>query len=104
MGEVFLNVETLQIATNDTVLKMVDTYNSMYKKMYKLTLICIISVAIILSSLFVSVVYFLNTFELEMTSTETTQTIEGDGKINNIEGDGTINNIDSEGNVTIGGE
>lgn len=99
-----MNIENLQIATNETVLKMMDSYNSMYKRMYKITLACIICTSIIITSLLGATIYFLNAFEIEATSTETIQTIEGDGKINNIEGDGTINDIESQGDVTVGGD
>lgn len=96
-------LEEFQLATNETVLKMIDTYTSMYKKMYKLTITIVICVTIILTSLLCGVLYFLSNFEVEASVTETHQTIEGDGRINNIDGDGIINNIDTTGDVQIGG-
>lgn len=99
------NLSDIQIATNDTVLKMIDTLNRMNKRMYRAVLICIISITLILTTLFLGVIYFLNSFEVEATTVEETitHTIEGDGSINTIEGNGTINNIETQGTVEVGG-
>ena len=87
-----LELEQLQIASNETILKLIDALNKKFAKMEKVAIAAMIIMLLQTMTIVGGVLYFFSAYAVEVE--DTVQMIEGDNtSINNIEGnDNTITN------------
>ena len=85
-----MDIEKINIASNETILELVKSLKSRLKTAERLTIIAMSMMLIQTTVLVGGILYFLNTFEVEMSTETITQTSEGETAI--------INNVSGENN------
>ena len=87
-----LELEQLQLASNETILKLIDALNKKFAKMEKVAIAAMIIMLLQTMTIVGGVLYFFSAYAV--TIEDTVQTIEGDNtSINNIDGnENTITN------------
>lgn len=89
--------EQVQLYSNETVIELVRALKKKVQSAERLTIIALMFMLLQTTFLVGGVLYFLSTFNVEMTTETIEQSVEGDnGCINNIKGDG--NTISQGGN------
>ena len=91
--------EKINIASNETILELIKALKDRLKSAERLTIIAMSMMLIQTTLLIGGILYFLNQFEVEVSTeyTEVVQTVEGDNtSINNVNGDNnTITNTNT---------
>ena len=92
-----VDLKEMNLASNETILELIKALKERLKVAERLTIIAMSMMLIQTTLLVGGIFYFLNMFDLEV-STEVTQTVEGTGAV--------INNVSGESNTvttTLGG-
>jgi len=83
-----LELQEIQLATNETIVKLINALNKKVVKMEKVAIISMVIMLLQTMTIVFGVLYFFNAYSVTVEDTYLEQSIEGDNtSINNINGD-----------------
>lgn len=83
-----MKLEEIQLATNETIVKLINATNDKYLKMQRLTIIIVVAMLLQTMTIVGGILYFFNAYSVTVDDTYLEQSIEGDNtSINNIQGE-----------------